>query len=61
MKARFTSVARALALLGALLMLPGSVVAQISPFLQGLHKDSRNNGHRLSGSCNCAVFGLRQL
>jgi hypothetical protein len=24
----------------------------------GLHKDSRNNGHRLSARCNYAVFGL---
>src|ERR671924_1206486 len=33
MQARFTSVALTMALLGALLLLPGSVVAQISPFL----------------------------
>ena len=33
MKARFTSLALAIALLVALLMVPGSVVAQISPFL----------------------------
>ena len=37
MHARFTSLALAMALLGALLMLPGSAVAQISPFLhQGI-------------------------
>ena len=33
MQARFTSLALAMALLGAWLLLPGSVVAQISPFL----------------------------
>ena len=34
MKVRFTSLALAMALLGALLMLPGSVVAQTRPFLR---------------------------
>src|SRR5919109_1496081 len=39
MKARLTSLALAMALLGALLMLPGSVEAQISPFLhQGIQE-----------------------
>src|SRR6266704_4675198 len=39
MQARFTSLALAMALLGAWLMLPGSVVAQISPFLhQGIQE-----------------------
>src|SRR2546423_15378529 len=39
MQARCTSLARAMALLGALLLLPGSVVAQISPFLhQGIQE-----------------------
>src|SRR5919202_2308486 len=37
MKARLTSLALAMALVGAWLLLPGSVVAQISPFLyQGI-------------------------
>src|SRR5919109_3933924 len=45
MKARFTSLALAMALLGALLMLPGSVVAQISPFL---HQGTKELG--LSGN-----------
>src|SRR2546421_12865585 len=39
MQARFTSLALAMALLGAWLMLPGSVVAQTSPFLhQGIQE-----------------------
>ena len=39
MQARCTSLARAMALLGALLLLPRSVVAQISPFLhQGIQE-----------------------